>query len=135
MKRINQILFSSIVVIILLVGLIFYQMKTYEPENTGCATTDRPKDFCGTHKFTENGEKGKEIFNSNCAACHKKDAKSTGPALRKIDSLVFIKWLDNKENKIDSSKVELYGIDYHKMVFSKTLDENQIAGLIEYCNN
>lgn len=110
-------------------------MKTYKLENPGCATPDRQKDFCGNSNLTENGEKGKEIFNSNCAACHKKDAKSTGPALRKTNSLIFIKWLTNKENKIDSSKVELYGIDYHKVAFSKNLDENQIAGLIEYCNN
>ena len=28
--------------------------------------------------------KGKEIFNTNCAACHKLDAKATGPALRGV---------------------------------------------------
>ncbi len=28
--------------------------------------------------------KGKELFNANCAACHKLDAKSTGPALRGV---------------------------------------------------
>ena len=27
--------------------------------------------------------KGKELFNANCAACHKLDAKSTGPALKR----------------------------------------------------
>ncbi|MDG2432149.1 cytochrome c, partial [Flavobacterium sp.] len=28
--------------------------------------------------------KGKELFNANCAACHKLDAKATGPMLRGI---------------------------------------------------
>jgi hypothetical protein len=133
MKRINQILFSSIIFIVFLVGLIFYQI--YKPENLGCATPDRPKEFYGNSNLTENIIEGKNLFNSNCAACHKRYGTSTGPALAEIDSLVFIKWLTNKENKIDSSKVELNGIDYHKMVFSKTLDENQIAGLIEFCKN
>jgi cytochrome c2 len=27
---------------------------------------------------------GKELFNANCAACHKLDAKATGPALEGI---------------------------------------------------
>lgn len=30
--------------------------------------------------------KGKALFNSNCAACHKLDKKMTGPALRKVEA-------------------------------------------------
>ncbi|MBF4517147.1 cytochrome c [Flavobacterium sp. ANB] len=135
MNRIKQILLPSIILIIILVGVILYQIKTYKPSTAFVCKMPVPFDFCGTHKFTENGLQGKNIFNANCAACHKKYARYTGPALREIDSLVFVKWLTNRENKIDSSKIELYGIDYHKMTFSKTLNENEIAGLIEYCNN
>ena len=43
--------------------------------------------------------KGKELFNSNCAACHKLDAASTGPALRgvadKHDTKWIYKWVHN----------------------------------------
>ena len=37
--------------------------------------------------------KGKDLFNSNCAACHKLDAKMTGPALRGISARLTNEWL------------------------------------------
>ena len=37
--------------------------------------------------------KGKELFNANCAACHKLDGKSTGPALRDVASRREKAWL------------------------------------------
>lgn len=36
---------------------------------------------------------GKALFNSNCAACHKLDAKSTGPALRGVKEKHSMAWL------------------------------------------
>jgi mono/diheme cytochrome c family protein len=36
---------------------------------------------------------GKALFNTNCAACHKLDAKSTGPALRGIANKHKMEWL------------------------------------------
>jgi cytochrome c551/c552 len=36
---------------------------------------------------------GKALFNANCAACHKLDAKMTGPALRNISAKHDKKWL------------------------------------------
>ena len=40
-----------------------------------------------TSIFAQDGdpEKGKSLFNSNCAACHKLDKKMTGPALRHVE--------------------------------------------------
>lgn len=134
MNRIRQIILPSITLIIILVGVILYQIKTYKPENLGCATRDLPKAFCGNSDLTGNAVEGKTIFNSNCAACHKMDARSTGPALREIDSIVYVKWLSNKNQTIDSSKIEEYGIDYHRVVFSKALSEKELSDLIEYCN-
>uniref|UniRef100_UPI004049F372 c-type cytochrome n=1 Tax=Flavobacterium sp. TaxID=239 RepID=UPI004049F372 len=50
--------------------------------------------------------KGKELFNSNCAACHKLDAKSTGPALRgvadKYETEWLYKWIKNSGELIKS---------------------------------
>ncbi len=37
--------------------------------------------------------KGKELFNSNCAACHKMDKRATGPALRGVASKYEKEWL------------------------------------------
>jgi mono/diheme cytochrome c family protein len=49
---------------------------------------------------------GKALFNSNCAACHKLDAKSTGPALRGIsgkhDMAWIYKWVANSSAMIKS---------------------------------
>ncbi len=50
--------------------------------------------------------KGKELFNTNCAACHKLDAKATGPALRgvanKHDIAWLYKWINNSSELIKS---------------------------------
>ena len=47
-----------------------------------------PELFCGTHVFSpplaENAKVGKQLFRANCAACHKLNATSTGPALRNV---------------------------------------------------
>ncbi|TPG39224.1 c-type cytochrome [Flavobacterium pectinovorum] len=50
--------------------------------------------------------KGKELFNANCAACHKLDAKSTGPALRGVagrhEMAWIYKWVHNSSEVIKS---------------------------------
>jgi mono/diheme cytochrome c family protein len=54
--------------------------------------------------------KGKDLFNSNCAACHKLDAKMTGPALRGISSRLtnewLYKWIHNSQDMIKSGDAE-----------------------------
>ena len=54
--------------------------------------------------------KGKEIFNTNCAACHKLDAKATGPALRgvgaKYEKAWLYKWIKNSSDLIKSGDAE-----------------------------
>lgn len=59
--------------------------------------------------------KGKELFNANCAACHKLDDKSTGPALRgvadKHDKAWLYKWIHNSSEMIksgDAAAVKLF---------------------------
>ncbi|MEN2414703.1 cytochrome c [Flavobacterium mesophilum] len=132
MKRNKIILFSFVAIIVLLGAVIMLKAKKSEIPG-GCGTHSLP-----SHKnanLTENQKKGREIFNSNCAACHKLDIKSTGPALHEVDSIVFVNWLTNKKHKIDSTKVEILAIDYHKTVFSKTLSKKQVTQLIDYCHS
>ena len=38
-------------------------------------------------------QKGKSLFNANCAACHKLDKKLVGPALGKISERRELPWL------------------------------------------
>jgi mono/diheme cytochrome c family protein len=59
--------------------------------------------------------KGKELFNTNCAACHKLDDKATGPALRGVadrHSMAWIyKWVNNSAALIkagDAEAVKVY---------------------------
>jgi mono/diheme cytochrome c family protein len=58
---------------------------------------------------------GKTLFNSNCAACHKLDAKMTGPALRNVadrhDKEWLYKWIHNSAELIksgDAAAVKVY---------------------------
>ncbi|MDI1316067.1 c-type cytochrome [Flavobacterium sp.] len=58
---------------------------------------------------------GKALFNANCAACHKLDAKATGPALRgvanKYDMAWLYKWIHNSSELIksgDAKAVKVY---------------------------
>ncbi len=54
--------------------------------------------------------KGKELFNANCAACHKLDAKMTGPMLRGIsakhDKEWLYKWIHNSQALIKSGDAD-----------------------------
>ena len=67
-----------------------------------------PADATATAVVTQGGDpvKGKEIFNTNCAACHKLDAKATGPALRgvgaKYEKAWLYKWIKNSADLIKS---------------------------------
>ena len=134
MKRIRQILSISISLIILLVGIIIFQIMTYKAPTSDLYCAPLIPLFCGTPNLSENQEKGKEMFNSNCAACHKLDAKNTGPALRGVDSLVFVKWIIPKNHKIDTTKIEKLGIDYHRTMFSERVKEKELKLIFEYCS-
>lgn len=133
MKKIRIILFSLTAIIIVSTGIIMYLKIFKKHEAPGCATRDLPS--CGNADLTADQKKGKDVFNSNCAACHKLNSKSTGPALHEVDSIVFVNWLTNQKHKIDSSKVEILAIDYHKTIFSKTLSKEDVTFLIEYCHS
>jgi mono/diheme cytochrome c family protein len=54
--------------------------------------------------------KGKELFNAQCAACHKLDAKMTGPMLRgvsaKHDKEWLYKWIHNSQALIKSGDAQ-----------------------------
>lgn len=60
--------------------------------------------------FAQDAAKGKELFNTNCAACHKLDAKATGPALRgvaaKYDKEWLYKWIKNSGELIKSGDAQ-----------------------------
>jgi len=84
--------------------------------------------------------KGKELFNTNCAACHKLDAKSTGPALRgvadKHEKAWLYKWVHNSSEMIksgDPAAVKLFA-ENNKSVMTAfpQLSEADIDNIIAY---
>ena len=120
----------SFMVLVATIGFIIY--KNNVPKTLVCATPD-PVPFCGTESnFTDNGREGRKIFNINCAACHNMNRKMMGPALSQMDSIKMKEWLTHKNGQLDSTKYGEMGIDYHKNLWGKTLNEKEIGQLIEY---
>ena len=83
---------------------------------------------------------GKALFNSNCAACHKMDAKATGPALRgvtaKHSTEWLHKWIKNSSAMIkagDPAAVKLYE-EYNKALMTPfpQLSDADIDDILAY---
>src|SRR6476620_2434551 len=83
---------------------------------------------------------GKALFNANCAACHKLDAKMTGPALRGVagrhDMAWIYKWVHNSSAMIksgDAAAVKL-STEYNGAVMTPfpQLSEGDIDNIIAY---
>lgn len=107
MKKVgNHTSFSRILLFCLAFSLSFsitsYAQEAAAPAVAAPATADAaaaaPAEGAG------DAVKGKELFNTLCAACHKLDAKSTGPALRgvadKHDRAWIYKWVANSSAMI-----------------------------------
>jgi len=90
------------------------------------------KVFCGTKNLSQEASEGKKLFNGNCAACHKMDANRTGPALRKTDSIVFGKWMYYMDTKIDTTKLEQLGLDYHRNLSKTTFNVSDLEKIYQY---
>ena len=84
--------------------------------------------------------KGKELFNSNCAACHKLDANGTGPMLRgvanKHSKEWLYKWIHNSTALIKSGDAEAVKLwEEHKpsvMTAFPQLSTGDIDNIIAY---
>lgn len=134
-KLTNRILIISSGFLILTIGISYFLYSANEPKRLVCGT-ETPEFICGTvsPNLTENGRIGKQIFNANCAACHKLNKNMTGPALAKTDSTLLWNWMSLNNKKIDSSKISELGIDYHRNLWSKSLNSTELNGLYEYIN-
>ena len=84
--------------------------------------------------------KGKELFNAQCAACHKLDAKMTGPMLRgvsaKHDKEWLYKWIKNSQALIKSGDAQANALwaEYKPSVMSSfpQLSNGDIDNIIAY---
>lgn len=83
---------------------------------------------------------GKALFNANCAACHKLDAASTGPALRNVaekhEKAWLYKWIHNSSDMIksgDAAAVKLFADNGQKVMTAfPQLSEADIDNIIAY---
>src|SRR5690606_17688130 len=84
--------------------------------------------------------KGKELFNANCAACHKLDANSTGPALRggveRHPTDWLHKWIKDSSGLIksgDAAAVKLFN-EWNKVPMNSfpNLSDEDIDNIIAY---
>lgn len=91
-----------------------------------------PQNVCGNRNISGDAQKGKQLFNSYCAACHKLDAKATGPALRFVDSVKYWKWLNPKKMEVKPSKSEKLGIEYHQTKFYDHLNIEDLQNIYRY---
>ena len=134
-KLTNRILIISSGFLILTIGISYVLFCFNQPTNLGCGT-ETPEFFCGTvsPELTENRRIGKQIFNANCAACHKLNKNMTGPALAKTDSTLLWSWMTLNNKQIDNTKFSELGIDYHKNQWSKSISSSELNGLYEYIN-
>ena len=114
----------------------FSQDKIAAPAVTAAAPVDAAAPSAGAG----NPAKGKEIFNANCAACHKLDAKMTGPALRnvgaKYDKEWLYKWIANSQALIKSGDAQANAVwnEYKPSVMNNfpQLSKGDIDNVIAY---
>ena len=84
--------------------------------------------------------KGKELFNANCAACHKLDGKATGPELRGVADKFEAAWLHkcirNSSDLIKSGDAQAIKVfeDNNKIVMSSfpQLSDADIDNILAY---
>ncbi|MEO4004172.1 c-type cytochrome [Flavobacterium sp. CAU 1735] len=137
-KSIGTILFWSIAFLTFTITsfyLLYRNCLTEEQLTTACSNQPvKTYSYCGTPNLSEEAREGKNLFNNTCAACHKLHAIMTGPALYHTDSIIFHKWFDHQNVKIDSTKLDLFGIDYHRSLSKKikNSDLEKIYSYIDY---
>ena len=121
---------------ILRVGLIFILMFTVTVQGQGEEAAAPAGDVA----------KGKQLYNTNCAACHKLDSKMTGPALRNVEARLYEEegldrtwlnaWIRNSASVIKSGDAYANKIwnEYNKtaMTAFPQLSDQDITDILAY---
>ena len=133
-KVTNRILIISCGFLIVMIGISFFLYLHHNENKEFVSGTKTPEFICGTSSsnLSATAQKGKELFNSNCAACHKLNKNMTGPALSKVDSIQLWNWMTEKNEKADSTKFSELKIDYHKIMWNVRLNKTELNQLYEY---
>lgn len=140
MKKVGNHNSISRKLILSLAFLLTFSLNLFAQD---AATTAAPAtDAATSAPATRSGDavKGKELFNANCAACHKLDAKATGPALRgvanKYDMAWLYKWIKNSPEFIKSGDAKAVKVfeenDKKAMTPFPQLSDADIDNIIAY---
>lgn len=143
MKKVAfKIIFLLSVFLISTIGIMAFVYIDTQKSFPGCAT-EMPQPICGTESMlTENGLKGRDVFNANCAACHKLYKRMTGPSLKGLvqnerypSKEYFFEYVRNEQKLVEQKDKytlainEEYNFDY-KHHFE--LSDLELEQLLEY---
>lgn len=141
MKKVgNHHSISRICVFSLAILLTFSLTSIAQNPAPAPASTTAPAADAAAPAAGGDAAKGKELFNTNCAACHKLDAKSTGPALRGVasrrDKAWLYKWIHNSSELIksgDATAVKLFAENNNAVMTAfPQLSEADIDNILAY---
>lgn len=138
-KFINRILILSSLIILIVIGVFIFNFVYPTNENPGCATKD-VINFNRTESISFEKQKGKIIFNSNCVACHKINAKSTPDFIKNIldripNEKYFEQFIRNEDSllKAKNKRVEKLREEFpNDFVHNFKLTNEEIESLKEY---
>jgi mono/diheme cytochrome c family protein len=108
MKKMGNHNSISRTIIFCLAFTLTFSLTSFSQQAAAPAPAADPAATMAAAPATSGGDPvaGKALFNTNCAACHKLDAKATGPALRgvanKYDMAWLYKWINNSSALIAS---------------------------------
>ncbi|MEZ7497435.1 cytochrome c3 family protein [Flavobacterium sp. Arc3] len=142
MKKVGNHNSNSRKLFLSLALMLTFSLTSFAQDATPAAASEAPAAATEAPVATQGGDpvKGKELFNANCAACHKLDAKATGPMLRGIagkhDMPWLYKWIHNSAELIksgDAAAVKVYE-ENNKVAMTAfpALSEGDIDNIIAY---
>ncbi|MCL9806554.1 c-type cytochrome [Flavobacterium amniphilum] len=83
-KFLNRLLLLSGLILVAAASLFFYCYFNPQRKIPGCGTDEEPLPVCGNGPSSPEKLRGKEIFNTNCAACHKINAMTTPDFIKNV---------------------------------------------------
>lgn len=128
----TRILLLSSAFLVIVIGVSWFLLQSHKQSDEFVCGIQTPTFFCGNANLSEEAQEGKRLFNSTCAACHKLNARMTGPALRNTDSIVFHKWMYYENSKIDTTKLDQIGLDYHRNLSKNNFKIVDLNTIFEY---
>jgi mono/diheme cytochrome c family protein len=138
--------FSLIAVLIFSFSLQAQEPETPAQEPAAEETPDTETAATDDTAVDGDPQKGKQLFNQNCAACHSLDRKMTGPALANIEQRLLdeeglqkdwlYSWIKNSPamiNSGDAHAIEIYNeYNQSQMTPFPTLSNEDIDNILAY---